>query len=89
MPQIPIPSVTKEQTLAFSKVWDSRGIKVLMDGASIEFACAWANIVLRSYFEGQVKAAQAAAQLMEEQAKKAAVVPPQNPSGKWSIILTD
>ena len=75
-PKIPVPSVTKQATLAFSKVWDSRGIKVLMDGAAIEFATDWANIVLRSYFENQVKAAMAAADLMAKQQAAAAAGTP-------------
>jgi hypothetical protein len=88
-----IPRVTEEQTKAFSKCWDSGGIKIILDNTAIAFACDWANIALSS-FVAQI--AQDMAKKIE--AKKAAGPPPAKMQGditvapepkKSSIILTD
>lgn len=63
-----MPGITREQTLAFSKAWDSGGIKILLDGAAIQFATDWANIVLKSFIDQQMKAAMALKKIAEERA---------------------
>jgi hypothetical protein len=85
-----MPGVTIDATRAFSKAWDSGGIKILLDETALRFATDWANIVLKSFVEQQMRMAQA---------MKAAEVPPTNtvatrtappsPPQKSSIILTD
>lgn len=76
------PQISKAQTSAFAKAWDRSGIKLLLDDSSIQFATDWANIVLKSYVEGEAA-----------KAKKAEVNPPKElpapPAQKSSIILTD
>ena len=57
-----IPKVTEAQTKAFSKCWDSGGIRVIMDATSIRFATDWANIALQSFV----------AQIAQDMAKKVA-----------------
>jgi 4-hydroxyphenylpyruvate dioxygenase-like putative hemolysin len=94
-------TVTKEQTAAFAKAWDSGGIKILLDATSIQFATDWANIVLKSFvadMAAQVKKVAEAKLAAQKQADSAAptqadavatqTVPAPQPS-KSSIILTD
>jgi hypothetical protein len=93
-----IYNVTEAQAKAFAQAWDSGGIKIIIDNTSIQFATAFANIVLKSCVENpevqkhifqhvltQIKAAKSAAgQPAPEQAPAPA---PEKP--KSSIILTD
>lgn len=87
--------MTEAQTRDFSNKWDSGGIKMIMDGTTIRFATAWANIVIRSVIEdptvrmqifsetlAQIKAAKAAQQ--SEVTPTAPV-----PAPKSGIVLTD
>lgn len=74
------PQVTKAQTKAFAQAWDRGGIKLLLDDSSVQFGTDWANIVLKSYVDGEAA-----------KAKKAAPAPvPTAPAPpQFSIILTD
>lgn len=97
MSNVLVPKITIEQTRAFSKVWDSGGIKIILDETSLRFATDWTNIVLKSFIEDQVKKAMALQKVMQE--KVAALTEPTNavatqtvppsPPQKSSIILTD
>lgn len=94
-----MPGVDIAQTRAFSKVWDSGGIKILFDEAALRMATDWSNIVLRSYIEQQMKAVVATQKAAQEKAgvvkdtttatdavsKQTVPSPPR----KSSIILTD
>jgi len=89
---VAIPKINKEQTKAFSKVWDSGGIKIILDDTAIKFATDWANIVLRSFIEDQVKKAQAMQKAMQEKntTSPAAVPEPSLEAPAPSkILLTD
>jgi hypothetical protein len=89
------PSVSIEQTTAFSKAWDKSGLKILLDKTSVQFAHDWANIVLKSYVDDMVAKAKAAAKKKAQQEQpqgantateaKAAAEP--KPTSR--IILTD
>lgn len=69
------PSVTKEGTQGFSKVWNKGGIAILLDDTAITFATDYANVVLRSFVDDQVKKYQEAqSKLKEEQAKSSLIV---------------
>lgn len=86
-----MPGVTLDATRAFSKAWDSGGIKILLDETALRFATDWANIVLKSFIEQQMKMAQAmkAAEVPPPtNAVATQTVPPASPQ-KSSIILTD
>lgn len=92
--------ITKEQTAAFAKAWDSGGIKIILDSTSIQFATDWANIVLKSFvadMAAKVKKV-AEAKLAAQKPAEGATVPTDAVSTttvaapepkKSSIILTD
>jgi tagatose-1,6-bisphosphate aldolase non-catalytic subunit AgaZ/GatZ len=93
-------TVTKEQTAAFAKAWDSGGIKIILDNTSIQFACDWANLVLKSFVAdmaaqvAKVAEAKLAAQKAQQPSQTptdvvaATPVPPAAPQ-KSLITLTD
>jgi hypothetical protein len=54
---VQIPKVDKSQVEGFAKVWNYRGIAIVMDDAHIQFAVDFANVMLRSFVQ-QVAAAQ-------------------------------
>jgi 4-hydroxyphenylpyruvate dioxygenase-like putative hemolysin len=94
---MPIPkltfTVTEAQTKAFAQVWDSGGIKIIMDATSIKFATDWANVVLKSFvadMAAQVKKV-AEAKIAAQGALNAVATQtvPQPTGPKSSIILTD
>jgi hypothetical protein len=64
--------VNVDQTMDFAERWRMNGIFVSLPPAAIQFATDWANIVLTSFIEEQVKRIQAkklaAQQLAEAQA---------------------
>jgi len=41
-------AVTKEMTQAFARAWDFKGLKMILDATSLQFATDWANIALKS-----------------------------------------
>jgi hypothetical protein len=51
--------VTVDQTCDFAEHWKMDGIFVSLPPAAIQFACDWANIVLTSFIEEQVRRIQA------------------------------
>jgi hypothetical protein len=90
--------VTKEQTAAFGKCWDSGGIKIILDNTSLQFATDFANVCLRSFVQDmadqvkKVAEAKIAAQKTAPPAKMQGditVAPPAPVPQKSSIILTD
>lgn len=83
------PSVSLEQTTAFSKAWDKSGLKILLDKTSVQFAHDWANIVLKSYVDDMVAKAKAAAKKKADAAAQPATPAPPVEKPKSSIILTD
>jgi hypothetical protein len=88
-------TVTKEQTAAFGKCWDSGGIKVIFDNTTLEFATAWANIVLKSFvydMQEQVKKvaeAKLATKAPATEAVATQTVPAPSAPSKGRILLTD
>lgn len=89
-PKINFPMVTDDSVRGFAQVWDYKGLKMILDNTSIQFAKDFANTALRSYHIDllnkaiQAKKAREAAQAnpaVPEQAYSAPV--------KSSIILTD
>ena len=72
--------VTVDQTCDFAEKWRMNGIFVSLPPAAIQFACDWANIVLTSFIEEQVKRIQA----KKEAIAKAAAEQQANPV----IVLT-
>lgn len=96
-----VPSITKEQTAAFAKVWDSGGIKIILDNTSIQFATDWANIVLKSFVadiamqaakvkavkEAALKQANSAAPAQADAVATQTVAAPEPPKSR--IVLTD
>jgi hypothetical protein len=72
--------VNVDQTMDFAERWRMNGIFVSLPPAAIQFACDWANIVLTSFIEEQVKRIQA----KKEAAAKAA----QEQEAAPMIILT-
>jgi hypothetical protein len=88
------PTVKESDIDGFSRVWDCRGMKLIMDSTSKRFAIDFANVVLRSYIDDlQVRAAAAL------KAKQAATTPapaeelpvsvPSPEPIKSTIVLTD
>ena len=51
--------VTVDQTMDFAEQWRMGGVFVALPPAAIQFACDWANIVLTSFVEEQIKRIQA------------------------------
>ena len=76
MPNVSIPKIEKKETASFAKVWNKGGVAIILDDTAISFATDWANIVLRSFIEDQVKKAVAMQQkfLQEAAAQQAANV---------------
>jgi hypothetical protein len=70
--------VTLDQTMDFAERWRMNGIFVALSPAAIQFGCDWANIVLTSFVEEQVKRInakkEAAAKAAEEQAATPTII---------------
>ena len=95
---ISYPKVVTNDVNGFALAWDMRGIKMILDATSRQFAVDFANTVLRSYVDDLVEKAQAA-----QKAKQAAVVEGDQPvkaftaapvvepapKKKSKIVLTD
>jgi hypothetical protein len=88
------PTVKESDIDGFARMWDCRGLKLIMDATSKRFAIDFANIVLRSYIDDlrakaalALKAKQAATPAPAEELP--APVPPAPEPAKSSIILTD
>lgn len=84
------PTVKESDIDGFARVWDCKGLKLIMDATSKRFAIDFANVVLRSYIDDlrakaalALKAKQAAATQEPTEALPAPV------PAKPSIILTD
>ena len=83
---ISYPKVVPSDVNGFAQAWDYRGLKMILDGTSRQFAVDFANTVLRSYVDDLVtKASQKLKQVKPE------VVPvtPEPASAASSIVLTD
>lgn len=86
------PKVVPNDVHGFARAWDMRGLKMILDNTSLQFAVDFANTVLRSYVDDLVQKAQA-------QKAKQTVVPDTAPPAKMqgdiavapksSIVLTD
>lgn len=91
-----IYNVTEAQARAFAQAWDSGGIKMLLDSTTIQFATAFANIVLKScvedpnvqkhIFQHVLVQLKAAKQVTAPEPAQAPAPAPEKP--KSSIILT-
>jgi hypothetical protein len=79
------PTVVPEDVNGFARAWDFRGLKMILDTTSRQFAVDFANTVLRSYVQDLT--AKAKAQL--KQAEEPVPAPEPAPAPKSSIILTD
>lgn len=64
-----IPIVTTDQTCDFAERWTWNGVYVQQSPANIQFATDWANIVMASFIEEQVKQIQRKRAEAEEAAK--------------------
>jgi hypothetical protein len=89
------PTVQESDIDGFARVWDHRGLKLIMDATSKRFAIDFANVVLRSYIDdlrakaaAALKAKQAATTEAQPSEALPAPVPAPEPA-KSSIILTD
>jgi hypothetical protein len=67
--------VNEDQTMDFAERWRMNGIFVALPPAAIQFACDWANIVLTSFVEEQVKRIQAKKEAAAEAAAEQAATP--------------
>jgi hypothetical protein len=91
---ISYPKVVTNDVNGFALAWDMRGIKMILDATSRQFAVDFANTVLRSYVDDLVEKAQAAQKakqavvLEETPAPVPAPVAPA-PKKKSKIVLTD
>jgi hypothetical protein len=88
------PTVKESDIDGFARVWDHRGLKLIMDATSKRFAVDFANVVLRSYIDDlrakaalALKAKQAATTPAPAEALPAPVPAPE--PVKSTIILTD
>lgn len=72
--------VTVDQTCDFAERWRYHDIFVSLPPAAIQFACDWANIVLTSFIEEQVKRINAKKEALAKAALEEAATP--------TIILT-
>jgi hypothetical protein len=93
------PTVQESDIDGFARVWDHRGLKLIMDATSKRFAIDFANVVLRSYIDdlrvkaaAALKAKQAATQASGEKVDTPCELPAPVPApepAKSSIVLTD
>ena len=88
------PTVKESDIDGFARVWDCKGLKLIMDATSKRFAIDFATVVLRSYIDDlrakaalALKAKQAATSPAPAEELPPAPVP--TPAPKSSIILTD
>ena len=89
------PTVKESDIDGFARVWDCKGLKLIMDATSKRFAIDFANVVLRSYIDDlrakaalALKAKQAATPATPAEELPAPVPPAPEPV-KSSITLTD
>src|SRR5208337_2193269 len=93
------PTVKESDIDGFARMWDHRGLKLIMDATSKRFAIDFANIVLRSYIDDlrakaalALKAKQAATlvsgEIFHTPRELPASVPAPEPA-KSTIVLTD
>lgn len=88
------PTVREADIDGFARVWDCRGLKLIMDSTSKRFAIDFANVVLRSYIDDLRAKAAAALKAKQQTAPATAEAVPAAPApepekSKSSIILTD
>lgn len=87
------PTVKESDIDGFARVWDCKGLKLIMDATSKRFAIDFATVVLRSYIDDL--RAKAALALKAKQAATSPApaeelpAPVPTPAPKSSIILTD
>lgn len=43
--------VDKKEAEAFAKIWNQKGVSILLTDSSIQFAADFANVVLRNFIE--------------------------------------
>ena len=67
--------VTIDQTCDFAEKWRMNGIFVSLPPAAIQFATDWANIVLTSFVEEQIKRIQAKKEAAAKAAAEQAATP--------------
>jgi hypothetical protein len=67
--------VTIDQTCDFAEKWRMNGIFVSLPPAAIQFATDWANIVLTSFVEEQIKRIQAKKEAAAKAAAEAQATP--------------
>lgn len=90
------PVVSPGDVQMFARAWDMKGIKMILDATSLQFATDFANTALRSYVndlaEKAAKMKAARAQTAGVPTQVSPAVPTQvnpAPAPKSSIILTD
>lgn len=84
------PKVVPNDVHGFARAWDMRGLKMILDNTSLQFAVDFANTVLRSYVDDLVQKAKAGQKLKQSVEPEASpAVPAPTPAPKSSIILTD
>lgn len=88
------PTVKESDIDGFARVWDCKGLKLIMDATSKRFAIDFANVVLRSYIDDLRAKAALALKAKQSATSPAPVeelpapVPAPEPA-KSTIILTD
>ena len=66
--------ISRNETLKFAQAWTHKGVAIPMKDVHIDFACDWANIVLKNFIAmAQHKAAEARKQA---EAKKLVLTDP-------------
>lgn len=83
------PKVVPTDVQGFARAWDFRGLKMILDRTSLQFAVDFANTVLRSYVDDLVAKAKAGQKLKQSVEAEAAPAVPAPAPVKSTIILTD
>ena len=81
------PKVVSNDVNGFALAWDHRGLKMILDQTSRQFAIDFANTVLRSYVDDLIAKAKSGQKLKQSVETPAPVAP--TPSAPSKIILTD
>jgi hypothetical protein len=83
------PRVSPGDVQNFARAWDLKGIKMILDTTSLQFATDFANTALRSYVDDLIENAQKLKAEKAQAAGQEVVTPSVPPAPKSSIVLTD
>lgn len=83
------PRVSPGDVQNFARAWDMKGIKMILDNTSLQFAVDFANTALRSYVDDLVEQAQKLKAAKAQAAGPEPATPSVPEKPKSSLILTD